>query len=94
MMLKLIAGLLNSAPSAPKLYRIVRYGNGYEPQMSYSAGMIEGLFWYPLNGDGHWLEPDAFTQGHITMHISMPKTIAQRAIRRAQGVNHKLSVVG
>src|ERR1700748_3112647 len=70
-MLRLIYRLFE--PSKPNLYRIVRYGNGYEPQMSYSAGMVKGLFWYPMNADGYWLEPDAFNEGRITMHIAMTK---------------------
>ncbi len=70
-------------------YRVVRRFGGYEPQHSYTAGLVEGVFWYPLNEAGYWLEPDAFTHGKITKHITMPKADAQRAILRARAINQE-----
>lgn len=75
----------------PKLtqYRIVRRLTGWEPQHSYTAGCVDGVFWYPLNTEGFWLEPDAFNYGKITKHVAMPKEVAKRAILRARAINQQ-----
>lgn len=54
--------------------------------MSYTAGMVKGVFWFPLNPDGYWLEPDAFTHGKITRHIVMSKADAQQVVLRARAI--------
>lgn len=74
-------------PNGSHRYRVVRYGGGWEPQISYNAGIAKGYFWFPLNEDGYWLEPDAFTDGVITRHISLSKEDAKRAILRARAIN-------
>lgn len=68
-------------------YRVVPYGDGYEPQMKYTMGRKDGTCWFPLNVEGYWLEPDAFNDGEVTMHISMPESVAKRAIVRATAIN-------
>ena len=68
-------------------FRIVRRLGGFEPQCSYTAGAVDGVYWYPLNSDGFWLEPEAFSYGKITKHISLPKDDAKRAILRARAIN-------
>lgn len=73
-------------PASAGLYRIVDRGSGYEPQMSYSMGIAEGLVWFPLNEDGYWLEPDAFGDGKVTKSAQMPRTSAERAIQRAMAI--------
>ena len=70
-------------------YRIVRRLLGFEPQYSYTAGMVKGVFWYPLNAEGYWLEPDAFNSGTITKHISMSRAEAKRAVLRARAINEE-----
>lgn len=70
-------------------YRIVRRLSGWEPQHSYTAGFVDGVFWYPLTADGFWLEPDAFSHGKITKHIALPKEDAKRAILRARAINQQ-----
>jgi hypothetical protein len=74
-------------PVNANVYRIVPYGSGFEPQMSYSAGVSKELFWFPLTPEGYWLQPDAFTDGDATWHISMPESDAERAIFKAQVMN-------
>jgi hypothetical protein len=79
--------MVNERSVNANVYRVVPYGNGFEPQMSYSAGTVDGLFWFPLNPDGSWLQPDAFSDGKATWHISMPKANAEMAILKAQNMN-------
>ncbi len=86
-MLNFIRRLFARPATAANEYRIVRYGGGWEPQMSYTAGMVNGVFWFPLDERGYWLEPDAFTNGKITKHISFPKDVAQRIIMRSRALN-------
>lgn len=74
---------------ATRQYRAVRRPGGYEPQFSYTAGTVKGVFWYPLNADGYWLEPDSFTNGNPTKRISMSKDDANRAILRARAINEE-----
>ena len=74
-------------PTESHRYRIVRCGGGWEPQISYNAGVAKGHFWFPLNEDGYWLESDAFTDGVVTKHIALSKAEAKRAILRARAIN-------
>lgn len=69
-------------------FRIVEFGGGWEPQMSFTAGMVKGVFWYPLNPEGYWLQPGAFTDGNPTWRISLPKADAERAIVRASAIEN------
>lgn len=85
----LLSMLVGRRPAVSRQYRIVRRVGGYEPQFSYNAGMANGLFWYPLNADGYWLEPDAFTNGNPTKHITMSKSDAGRVILRARAINEE-----
>lgn len=87
-MKRLLDWLLRKRPKT-RGYRIVRRRGGYEPQFSYTAGVVKGVFWYPLNADGYWLEPDAFTNGNPTKHIAMSKDDASRAILRARAINEE-----
>jgi hypothetical protein len=82
-LLKRLVGI----PTATRQYRIKRRIGGYEPQMSYSAGIANGFFWFPLNRDGYWLEPEAFSHGNPTKRITMSKHDAKRSILRAKVVN-------
>jgi hypothetical protein len=74
-------------PAEAGLYRIVDRGCKYEPQMSYSMGNENGFAWFPLNEDGYWLEPDAFSTGYLTKCSCMPLSVAKRSIRRAMAIN-------
>jgi hypothetical protein len=51
--------------------------------------MVKGIFWYPLNAEGYWLEPGAFTNGDPSRHITMAKVAAERAILRARAINEE-----
>jgi hypothetical protein len=82
-------GLFRRSPTATRQYRMVRCWGGYEPQISYSAGMVKGLFWYPLNREGYWLEPDAFTHGNPTRRSVMSKDDAKRAVLRSRAINQE-----
>lgn len=73
----------------PNLYRVRRRLGGWEPQHSYTAGAVDGVFWYPLNAEGYWLEPDAFNYGRVTKHIAMTYHEASRAILRARAINQQ-----
>lgn len=67
-------------------YRIEPYGYGVEPQMSYICrGGAE--LWLPLNGDGYWLEPEAYSAAEVTKHVEMTQYDAQRAITCARRIN-------
>lgn len=76
-------------PTASGQYRIVRRLGGYEPQHSYTAGIAEGVFWFPLNEEGYWLEPEAFSSGNVTKHVVMTKDLARRALLRARAINEQ-----
>lgn len=77
---------MSLTPTESYLYRVVECGDGWEPQMSYTAGMIKGTFWFPLNAEGYWLEPEAFSHGNPTKRSIMTKDAAERAILRAQAI--------
>lgn len=73
----------------PHQYRLRRRLRGWEPQCSYTAGAVDGVFWFPLNENGYWLEPEAFSFGKITKHIALPKELAKRALLRARAINQQ-----
>jgi len=74
-----------SATYVPR-YRIEPYGYGVEPQMSYICrGGVE--LWLPINHDGYWLEPEAYSAAEITKHVEMAEHEAQRAITCAKRIN-------
>ena len=66
------------------VYRLFR---GWEPQMQYTMGMVDGVQWFPLNKDGYWLEPDAFSYGKITKHNYFKLAEAKRICLRASAIN-------
>lgn len=79
--------LFQRKPKSAGQYRIVRRLGGYEPQYSYSAGVAPGLFWFPINEHGYWLEPEAFSSGNVTKHVTMTKDKARKALLRARAIN-------
>lgn len=88
-MIKWLRSFLAGRPAKSNIYRVVRRVGGFEPQFSYTAGMEAGLFWYPLNKEGYWHEPDAFTKGDPTKRSVMSRAEADRAILRARAVNEE-----
>lgn len=67
-------------------YRVEPRGNGFEPQMSYICrGGTE--LWLPLNDEGYWLEPEAYSEALVTKHIEMTEDAAKRAVLCAQRIN-------
>jgi hypothetical protein len=72
-------------------YRIIEHpGLGFEPQMQYTAGRVDGQFWYPLNESGYWVEPDAFSDGNPTRRIVFDsRADAERVLTRARAVNQE-----
>jgi hypothetical protein len=68
-------------------YRVVEVPGGFEPQMLSTMGAVDGERWFPLNAEGYWLEPDAFSYGVITKHSIMTREEAERAVTRARAIN-------
>jgi hypothetical protein len=74
-------------------YRIEPVEGGYEAQMLYLVGGIPGRSeWFPLNADGYWSDPNAFSFG-LTSHRDVLPTRddAMRAIARARAINAALT---
>lgn len=69
-------------------YRILWRWFGWEPQHRYSTGKGK-MLWYPLNMEGYWIEPDAYTTERITKRIKMTLTQARRAVLRARAINQQ-----
>lgn len=69
------------------IYRIKYRLIGYEPQMRYTVGTKNGTKWFPLSPDGYWLEPESFSYGVITRHMTMTKDDAKAAILKAKSAN-------
>lgn len=86
-MLHRLFSLFMGRPTESYRYRAIRRLGGWEPQMSYTAGTVDGVVWYPLNAEGYWLEPKAFSSGNPRAHIAMTKAEAGRAITRARAIN-------
>jgi hypothetical protein len=73
---------------AHDIYRIAPVHGGYEAQMLYHCGAREAEEWFPLNPDGFWSDPDAFSFGLISKrHVFATQTEAAAAIRNAQAIN-------
>lgn len=70
-------------------YRVEERDGGFEPQILSTAGKVDGEFWYPLNQNGYWLEPDAFSEGKITKRSIMTCDEAERAVLRARAINNE-----
>lgn len=81
----------NSNPvslGTPSAYRIEAVAGGYEAQMLYQCGMREREEWFPLNPDGFWSDPDAFSFGLISKrHVFATQAEAAAAIRNAEAIN-------
>lgn len=75
-------------PDYQPRYRVRWRLGGFEPQMSYIVGLTGETRWFPLTSDGYWLEPEAFSSGKITKHISMSRGAAKRATLRARAINN------
>lgn len=69
-------------------YRIRWRLFGWEPQQRYNTG-LGGMIWFPLNAEGYWLQPDAYNDGAVTHHVTMPRHDAERAILRARAINQQ-----
>ena len=69
-------------------YRIEPVTDGFEAQMLYPCGAVEGEKWFPLNPDGYWSDPDAFSFGLISnRHVFETREAAARAIFKARAIN-------
>ena len=68
-------------------YRVVQIDGGHEPQMLCNAGLVKGEFWYPLNQDGYFAEPEAFNSGAPIGRYPIASDAAERAILRAMKIN-------
>lgn len=64
-----------------------RLFHGWEPQMQYTVGMKGGSRWFPLNPNGYWLEPEAFSYGNIKKHNYFTRAEAKRICLRASAIN-------
>jgi hypothetical protein len=82
-----LANRLQGRPSTSRLYRVRRIPGGFEPQMSYNAGVSPGYFWYALDKNGYWLDPNAYDHGTSSMVYPMSKDDAIRATLRARAIN-------
>lgn len=81
--------IFSRKPKSSGQYRVVRCWGGWEPQASYTAGTVKGLFWYPLNREGYWLEPESFSMGNPTKRSVMHRSDAHRAILRGRAINQQ-----
>lgn len=69
-------------------YRVEESPEGFEPQMLYTLGRLDGFAWFPLTANGYWSDPDAFTDGEIKIRSFFPsRDEADRAIVCARRVN-------
>lgn len=69
-------------------YRIAEIDGGFEPQMLYHAPMKGEDVWFPLNAQGYWLEPDAYSYGNVQKHAPLPTRFdAEQAVARAKLLN-------
>ncbi len=67
-------------------YKLFR---GWEPQHRYKIGASDGYKWFPLNGSGYWLEPDAYSYGVITKHNYFKRPEAIRITLLARAINQE-----
>ena len=68
-------------------YRVEESADGFEPQMLYTLGRLDGFAWFPLTANGYWADPDAFTDGEIKIRSVQTKEDAERAIVCAKRIN-------
>jgi hypothetical protein len=69
-------------------YRVEKSADGFEPQMLYTLGRLDGFAWFPLTANGYWADPDAFTDGEIKIRsVFQTKENAERAIVCAKRIN-------
>ena len=69
-------------------YRVEESADGFEPQMLYTLGRLDGFAWFPLTANGYWADPDAFTDGEIKIRsVFQTKEDAERAIVCAKRIN-------
>ena len=73
---------------AGEQYRVVPVQGGYEAQMLYNCGAAAGDRWFPLNAEGYWSDPDAFSFGIISKRDLHPtREAAIQAIAKARAIN-------
>lgn len=76
-----------SEPSTTYFYRIEAVDGGYEAQMLYNCGAVRRDEWFPLNQDGYWSDPDAYSFGLITRrHVFATQAEAHAAILKAKAI--------
>lgn len=69
-------------------YRIDPAHGGYEAQMLYPCGAVPRDEWFPLNADGYWSDPDAYSFGLISKrNVFATQAEAAAAIRNARAIN-------
>lgn len=77
-----------SDPQTTYAYRIEAVHGGYEAQMLYQCGATPHEVWFPLNQNGYWSDPDAFSFGLISKrHVFATRAEAAAAIRNAKAIN-------
>ncbi len=78
--------------SEPSDYRVVEiYPDVCEPQIHYNAGNGK-MLWFPLDRDGAWAEPDAFSTAEITVTSLMTRAEAERAVTCARRINGEVTI--
>lgn len=73
-------------PTQEQTYRISRDAHGHHPEMLYWTKNA-GEQWVPLNREGYWADPEAYSTGVVTKRPSMTEQEAQTAIWRARKAN-------
>lgn len=69
-------------------YRIEAVHGGFEAQMLYQCGGVPREEWFPLNENGYWSDPEAFSFGLISnRHVFATQSEAARAIYAAKEIN-------
>lgn len=70
------------------VYRIESVSGGYEAQMLYQCGAARHEEWFPLNPNGYWSDPDAFSFGLINKrHVFATREEADASIKNARVIN-------
>ncbi|QDZ07434.1 hypothetical protein FPZ24_08045 [Sphingomonas panacisoli] len=67
------------------LYRVQPVEGGYQPEMRWTCK--NGALWVPLQADGFWADPDAYSTGEVTVKSVMTLDDARRAVWLAQKEN-------
>lgn len=75
----------------PYQYRIVEHDAlGFEPQILYISPGAKQEIWQPLNQEGYWADPEAYSYGNIRWRIIFTaRQDAERAITRAKSINEE-----